>query len=235
MNKIAILTLLAISSVATYFVVADGSESSDLKISAVTAEYIIEEISNETPKDMELYEKEDKELVSLPDYDFDINEIDEALELTKMAEVDSDRLYEHNNIFIESSMDIVSQDLAQKKGINPLSAIEINKNSITKVKVGDIIALPFVDAAKYKAKISDKIVHKDGSTSITGNLTDTDKKYSIVLTQGKNSSFGSLTTPEGAYEIEVVNGKGYIYSVNDIDKKYIDYDKEDVIHVEKES
>jgi hypothetical protein len=82
---------------------------------------------------------------------------------------------------------------------------------------------------------SDKIIHKDGSTSITGNLINSNKKYSVVLTQGKNSSFGSLTTPEGTYEIEVLNGKGYVYSVNDIDKKRIDYTKEDVIQVDKES
>ncbi len=236
MNKIAIFTLLAISSVTTYFVVAGGSESSDIKISKVAVEVEIpKEVLTEIIQDVDSYREEDKELMSLPSYDLDIGEIDEALDLTKMAEIEIDTSFEHKSIFIESSMDIVVQTLPKKDGIDPLSAIEISKNSIAKVKVGDTITLPFVDAAKYKAKISDKIVHKDGSTSITGNLLNTDNKYSIVLTEGKNSAFGSLTTPEGAYEIEVVDGKGYVYSVNDIDNKRIDYSKEDVIHVDKES
>ncbi len=235
MNKIVIFTLLVISSVATYFVVAGGSESSDTNKVVSLAVEVPQQNSEELPKDMEFYDNKDKELMSLPEYDLDISEIDEVLELNEIASVDIDIPHEHKDIFLESSINIVSQDFPQKDGIEPLSAIEIKKDSISKVKIGDTITLPFVDDAKYRAKISDKIIHKDGSTSITGNLINRDKKYSVVLTQGKNSSFGSLTTPEGTYEIEVLNGKGYVYSVNDIDKKRIDYSKEDVIQVDKES
>jgi hypothetical protein len=234
MNKIVIFTLLAISSVATYFVVAGGSESSNTKVAPLAVETPQQNVA-EIPKDMEFYDKKDKELMSLPKYNLDISEIDEALELNEIASVDIDMPHEHKDIFLESSINIVSQEFPQKDGIEPLSAIEIKKDSISKVKIGDTITLPFVDDAKYRAKISDKIIHKDGSTSITGNLINSNKKYSVVLTQGKNSSFGSLTTPEGTYEIEVLNGKGYVYSVNDIDKKRIDYTKEDVIQVDKES
>jgi len=234
MNKIVIFTLLAISSVATYFVVAGGSESSNTKVAPLVVETPQQNVA-EIPKDMEFYDKKDKELMSLPKYNLDISEIDEALELNEIASVDIDMPHEHKDIFLESSINIVSQEFPQKDGIEPLSAIEIKKDSISKVKIGDTITLPFVDDAKYRAKISDKIIHKDGSTSITGNLINSNKKYSVVLTQGKNSSFGSLTTPEGTYEIEVLNGKGYVYSVNDIDKKRIDYTKEDVIQVDKES
>ncbi len=234
MNKIVIFTLLAISSVATYFVVAGGSESSNTKVAPLAVETPQQNVA-EIPKDMEFYDKQDKELMSLPKYNLDISEIDEALELNEIASVDINMPHEHKDIFLESSINIVSQEFPQKDGIEPLSAIEIKKDSISKVKIGDTITLPFVDDAKYRAKISDKIIHKDGSTSITGNLINSNKKYSVVLTQGKNSSFGSLTTPEGTYEIEVLNGKGYVYSVNDIDKKRIDYTKEDVIQVDKES
>ncbi len=234
MKKTLIFTILVISSVATYFVVAENSKSSDLKISNQTQIKAQKETLNQITKDIELYDKEDKKLLSLPNDDFDISEIEKALKLTNIDELDSESSsHEHDDIFIESSINIVAQDLEQKNGVDPLSAIEINKNSISKVKVGDVIVLPFVDAAKYKAKISEKIVHNDGSTSIVGDLVNTDKQYSIVLTEGKHSSFGSLRTPEGAYEIEVVNGKGYIYSVNEIDNKYIDYNKADVIEIKK--
>jgi hypothetical protein len=38
-----------------------------------------------------------------------------------------------------------------------------------------------------------------------------------------------MTTPDGAFEIESKNGVEYIYSVGDINKRYMDYTKSDVL------
>ena len=128
----------------------------------------------------------------------------------------------------ENSIEEVEKIISKKQGVEPLFAIKIDKSTIRQLEIGETLALPYMGG--YEAKVSNKIVHKNGSVSITGNLVNADNNYVVVFTEGKSAIFGTVTTPDGAYEVETKNGQGYIYAVNDIDSKWIDYTKSDTVN-----
>jgi hypothetical protein len=133
---------------------------------------------------------------------------------------------------VEADMEEVKKNFPTKEGITPVIAVEVLKNSVSNLEVGDTISLPYMGSGEYEATITSKKTHKNGSVSVSGNLKDSDNKYSVVLTEGKSMSFGTITTPNGSFEIETKDGKGYVYSTDAIDKKWIDYTKSDTLHSE---
>ena len=121
------------------------------------------------------------------------------------------------------------ENFPSKNGIIPVTAIEMPKNSIAKLNIGDTVSLPYMGTGQFDAKITTKTTHKNGSITVTGNLVDSDSQYSVVLTEGNNMSFGTVTTPHGSYEIEVKNGQGYVYSTDSIDNEWVDDSKKDTL------
>ena len=172
--------------------------------------------------------------------EFDTLEPFEVELMKNLPDLDSDKLKDREGldriqkIYTEIDQDELSKELLAKENVQPQLAIEIKRNSISKLNIGDTISLPNIGEVGYEAIVSKKIVHNNGSVSITGNLVGSqNNNYSMVFTQGKNSSYASFTTPEGAFEIETVNGQGFVYSVKDIEKVFIDPKKEDAISIPK--
>ena len=175
------------------------------------------------------------ELPSLEEENLSELELDDEIELKeKLVEIPKKIIEQKSDtslsIYVEADIDELLKKVPTKKSISPILGIQIEPNSISKLNVGDTIKLPSLGQIEYEAKITKKITHKNGSTSVTGNLVgDQNAKFSVVLTEGKTSSYASITTPEGAYEIETINGIGYVYSVQDIENKYIDPTKDDFL------
>jgi len=136
--------------------------------------------------------------------------------------------------FLEEDMDDMKLQVKPLEGIEPLSAISIEKNIISNSKVGDIIVLPSIDGSYYEMIIKGKNKSAMGNVSIYGDYMENGIAYHSILTEGKQSSYISMTTPEGTYEVNLINGKGYVYSSVDIENKKIDYTKSDTIEVLEE-
>lgn len=167
-------------------------------------------------------------------------------EFTKLAKVDEekeqlsekslDKVKEEKETKVQSlyqkiDKETLLKEVAPKKLVTPLLAINIEEKTIAELSVGDVIQLPPVGQVTYEAVISQKVRHKNGSVSVSGNLIgDGNDKHAVILTEGKTTSYASISTPEGAFEIETVNGKGYIYSVKEIENSYVDPHKEDILH-----
>lgn len=148
--------------------------------------------------------------------------------LTKVEKV---KVQKVANIYHQIDKEELLKEMPHKQRVEPLLGIQIVENSISKLAVGDVIKLPAVGQIEYQVSISKKITHKNGSTSVTGNLVgDQNSKHAVILTEGKSTSYASINTPEGAFEIETINGVGYVYSVQDIENEYINPDKEDILH-----
>ncbi|CAA6814404.1 MAG: Unknown protein [uncultured Sulfurovum sp.] len=163
----------------------------------------------------------------------DFNENDKQDASMKMVNVEPKKIEVQTvqNIYHEIDKEELLKKIPAKKLVSPILGIEVSQNSIAKLVLGDIIKLPTLGQVEYEAKISKKVTHKNGSTSVTGNLIgDQNTQHAIILTEGKNTSYASISTPEGAFEIETINGIGYVYSVQDIENQYIDRDKEDILH-----
>ncbi len=125
-------------------------------------------------------------------------------------------------------IDIDEVKSIKKSDINPILAVSVDGDNLLNANIGDVVELPTIGGSNYQVMITDKKRNKSGSITISGNLVE-DEKYSAVLTGSKKGLYGSITTPNGAYEIEIQNGKGYIYSVEDIEKKRVDDSKSDEI------
>ena len=185
-------------------------------------------------KMLELATLEDEGLLTFEEDNLSVEDIDSALKKEQEADSevepkmvnDEHMLY---NIMLEANMDEVNKEITPKSGIDPIIAIKVEKESLKNLKKGDRIALPYMGMGEYEAQISSKTIHKNGSVSVTGNIVGSNGDYSVVLTEGKNSMFGSITTKDGAFEIETINGKGYVYSVDEIDREWIDYGKKDTL------
>jgi len=144
-----------------------------------------------------------------------------------LAQEDLDELID---IYKEIDKEELLETVSPKKMVTPMMGIQIEKNNIANLFVGDTIKLPNVGQVEYTAKITKRVEHNNGSVSVAGNLiSDENAKYSVTLTEGKTTSYASITTPEGAFEVETIDGVGYIYSVKDIEDKYIDSNKEDFL------
>ena len=160
-----------------------------------------------------------------------LEEIDKVLvlESKNLDEIEPEMVEERKDIWGQTDMDEVEKEFSSKEGVSPLRAIKLPKNSIKSLKVGDTVVLPNMGNGEFEAKISEKKTHKNGSVTVSGNLTGSGNQYAVVLTEGKNMSFGTVTTPNSSFEIETRNGVGYVYSTDDIDRAYIDHSKTDVI------
>ena len=223
MKKRIVFTAISLIAVTAYILLApsnststvtDNKEENILDAPMLEDEALIfDEESLKLDKVEKSLEEEDKNLVP--------KEVEPEMVQEESVEV--------NNIMVETDMEEVKKSFPAKEGISPLIAVEIPKGSVSKLNIGDKIALPYMGTGEYEATITGKITHKNGSVSVTGNLDDAGKRYSVVLTEGKNMSFGTVTTPDGSFEIETKDGQGYVYSTDTIDQKWIDYSKSDTL------
>ncbi|HHB94854.1 MAG TPA: hypothetical protein ENK88_06890 [Campylobacterales bacterium] len=145
----------------------------------------------------------------------------------KMTKIVIDK--EPINLFEELDIDRLKEEIPTKKSIKPILAIKIPPNYIKNLNKGDKVILPYIDEIEYQAEIIKKKTHHNGSVSVTGKLLDTQERCSIVLSEGDKYSFGTINLPNRSLELELIKGKGYIYSVDDIDNRWIDYNKKDTI------
>jgi len=132
------------------------------------------------------------------------------------------------NFFKELDIFVLEESLKSKRDIEPILAVEIKKNSIRNLKVGDKINLPYM-RDEYIAQVTKKEEDENGIISVIGKILDIGDEYSVVLSEGDRYIFGDFYLPYESFEMELVDGKGYIYSINDIDSKRIDYSKDDFI------
>jgi hypothetical protein len=186
-------------------------------------------VSIEAVDDFDHDNFDDKYLELLDERDVILDRIDAELNEEPKGEVIVPAALADPQAFIkEGSIEEAEKVISKKQGVEPLFAIKIDKSTIRQLEIGETLALPYMGG--YEAKVSNKIVHKNGSVSITGNLVNADNNYVVVFTEGKSAIFGTVTTPDGAYEVETKNGQGYIYAVNDIDTKWIDYTQSDTVN-----
>lgn len=230
MKKIIIASAIVMVAILIYsFIPQTTSSNRPLTDVATTPE--------EVEKDgemLELPELDDKALLSGVEENLTQEDMDEVLteDTVPPQEVEPEMVQEVQDIMVESDMNEIKNKLPLKKGVTPIIGVEIAKNSITQLKVGDTIALPYMGSGEYEAKIESKTTHANGSVSVSGNLLDSGNQYSVVLTEGKNSAFGTVTTPNGSFEIETKDGQGYVYSTDEIDQAWIDHSKGDTLHPE---
>jgi hypothetical protein len=228
MKKVMFFLLLVVAGIGIYF----SFFSSQVQVTEVISVNTIENL-----EDAFIEEPQLEELIEEKEENLSVDDIDKALELEKdldvPEEVEPEMVAETKDIMVETSMEEVVKNFAPKEGIKPVAAIELPKNSISKLNIGDTILLPNMGNGEFEAKITNKKEHKNGSVTVTGNLVDTGNQYSVVLTEGKNMSFGTVTTPNGSYEIEVKDGQGYVYSTDAIDREWIDHSQSDTLSPHK--
>lgn len=231
MKKIIIASAIIMVAILIYsFIPQTTSTNSPLTDVASTPEEI-----DKDGEMLELPELDDKALLSaVEEENLTQEDMDEAFteDTTLPQEVEPEMVQEVQDIMVESDINEIKNKLPLKKGVTPIIGVEIAKNSITQLKVGDTIALPYMGSGEYEAKIENKTTHANGSVSVSGHLLDSNNQYSVVLTEGKNSSFGTVTTPNGSFEIETKDGQGYVYSTDEIDQEWIDHSKGDTLHPE---
>jgi len=219
MKKLILFTAITLIAVTTYSFLPPSNSNST--VTDDKEEKILEAPMLED--EALIFDEENLKLESL-------EEEDENLSLEEVEpEMVQEESVEVKDIMVETDIEEVKKSFPSKKGVSPLIAVEIPKGSVSKLNIGDKILLPYMGAGEYEATITEKITHKNGSVSVTGNLDDLGNQYSVVLTEGKNMSFGTVTTPNGSFEIEAKNGQGYVYSTDTIDQKWIDYTKSDTL------
>ena len=159
-----------------------------------------------------------------------IQKVDKFENELKKLKVEKDLILNEDSEVLSpfTIIDIDEVKSIKKSDINPVSAVSVDSDNLLNANIGDVVELPTIGGSNYQVMITDKKRNKSGSITISGNLVE-DEKYSAVLTGSKKGLYGSITTPDGAYEIEIQNGKGYIYSVEDIEKKRVDDSKSDEI------
>ena len=160
-----------------------------------------------------------------------LDEVDRALVLEEktLEVIEPEMVEERKDIWVQDDIEDVVKEFSSKEGVSPIIAINLPKNTIKNLNVGDTVLLPNMANGNFEAKITEKKTHKNGSVTVLGNLIGSGNQYAVVLTEGKNMSFGTINTPNGSFEIETRNGVGYVYSTDDIDRAYIDHNKTDVL------
>ena len=130
-----------------------------------------------------------------------------------------------------SEVDIDDTKLTMKTipGVEPISAIHINKNMLKTVQTGDTLVLPEIDGVSYELEVTHRTVSNNDNISLNGIFTDNGIKYNAIITEGTKSTLMSFSTPTASYEVELLDGTGYIYLNADIENEKIDYAKSDVI------
>lgn len=225
MKKIIVFTAITLIAVTAYLLLAPSNSTSNSTVTDNKEEKILE---------APMLEDEalifDEESLKLDNVEKSLEEEDKNLVPKEVEpEMVQEESVEVKDIMVETDSEEVQKSFPSKEGVSPLIAVEIPKGSVRTLNIGDKISLPYMGAGEYQATITGKITHKNGSVSVTGNLDDSGKQYSVVLTEGKNMSFGTVTTPDGSFEIETKDGQGYLYSTDTIDQKWIDYSKSDTL------
>ena len=224
MKKIIFFLLLVVVAIGVYF----SSVSSEKQVPEIITLDDIEQIEDDFDEEPLL-----EELIEEKEENLSIKDIEKVLDLEDNElmpkEIEPEMVADALDIMVETEMADVEKNFPSKEGIKPVTAIEMSKNSVAKLNIGDTVSLPYMGTGQFDAKITSKTTHKNGSVTVSGNLVDSNSGHSVVLTEGKNMTFGTVTTPNGSYEIEVKNGQGYVYSTDEIDKKWIDYGKSDTL------
>lgn len=224
MKKIIFFLLLVVVAIGVYF----SSVSSEKQVPEIITLDDIEQIEDDFDEEPLL-----EELIEEKEENLSIKDIEKVLDLEDNElmpkEIEPEMVADALDIMVETEMADVEKNFPSKEGIKPVTAIEMSKNSVAKLNIGDTVSLPYMGTGQFDAKITAKTTHKNGSVTVSGNLVDSNSGHSVVLTEGKNMTFGTVTTPNGSYEIEVKNGQGYVYSTDEIDKKWIDYGKSDTL------
>jgi len=224
MKKI-IIPMATLSVTAMLYLVWFSAKKSSFQYVELTITEEIKALDNEKlEEDLGLDLLDDEELTLI-----DIDRVLTADNRMEVIEEDVPRIEEASMIIFEDDMEEVKKRVSPKKGIPPLFAIRIDNNVLSKLNIGDTLVLPFMGLDEYEATIEDKVIHPNGSVSVSGNLVDSDQ-YSIVFTQGETSLYGTVVTPTGSFEIETKNGYGYIYNTANIDSRWIDYQKSDTLN-----
>jgi len=131
--------------------------------------------------------------------------------------------------FNEEDIDETKLIMETISGVEPISAIRINKELIKTVNIGDILVLPELDGVSYELEITHRTVSANGNISLNGTFSENGIPYHSIITEGGKSTLMSFSTPTGSYEVELLDGLGYIYLNADIENEKIDYTKSDVI------
>jgi len=226
MKKIIIVVSIVFIAMLIYTFVPQSSNSITSPIDPLS------KVMDEDVKMLELPKLDNKALALDEEENLTVDDMDKELnkEREEVQEVEPKMVATVHDIMVESDLKEIEKKFPLKEGIVPVTGIEISKGVISNLKVGDKVVLPYMGTGEYEAKISSKTTHANGSVSVTGNLLDGSNQYSVVLTEGKTSAFGSVTTPDGSFEIETKDGQGYVYSTDEIDKKWIDYSHTDTLH-----
>jgi hypothetical protein len=147
------------------------------------------------------------------------------IELDKLNDIDEDELTNnssfeiYNNIFSQiDKSNINDMEKSKYVDVTPVAYININTEELSKVKVNDIVELPFLGTSNYSSKIIDKKVFKNGDISLFGKLENESDIFDFIITIGHEAAFGVISTPDGSYEIETYNGNGYLLDVAEINK-----------------
>lgn len=226
MKKIIIVISLVFIAALMYTFISHPKEITKQKSDSIS------KIMDEDVEILELPKLDDKALVLDEDENLMAEDMDNELmeEERESQEVEPEIVATVHDIMVESDLNEIGKKFAPKEGITPVAGIEISKGTISSLKVGDRVLLPYMGTGEYEAEISAKTTHANGSVSVTGNLLDGTNQYSVVLTEGKNTAFGTVSTPDGSFEIETKDGQGYVYSTDEIDNKWIDYNQSDTLH-----
>jgi len=185
----------------------------------------IKQIDIDKDDDIMSLDKMEKELKN---FDEKVKSIDSELNIDKYK-IDNKRHSSeyYTNIFNQLDKDSV-KNISKKSDVEPIKAVSVDENSLVKINKGDVFELPLLGNSVYNVKVDQKVQNKNGSVTITGNLVE-NNNYSVIMTKGKERTFMTVSTPDGSYEVEIKNGEGYVYSVKDIEKKRIDYNKPDTL------
>ena len=147
-------------------------------------------------------------------------------------ETDIEESYPNNksySIFEEIDIDSLRLTMKPMKDVEPIAALQMKRNIIKEMEVGDTIVLPSIEGNSYELIVTHKKVSSRGNVTIDGNFMENGINYSAIMTEGHDATFISMNTPEGTYEMELLHGTGYIYANSDINKAKIDYSKLDEI------
>lgn len=154
----------------------------------------------------------------------------------KKTQQKKEEVFVRKDVFVSDAFEdvevtVLASKMEHKKGVSPLFAFNMKKDSIKNLRVNDHLELPELEGAVYDLRAETRTVNKNGSVTIKASIEGEDRKYYTVLTEGESVSFITAYTPEGVYEFEMINGSGYVYRATDINNARIDYSHSDGVAV----
>jgi len=97
----------------------------------------------------------------------------------------------------------------------PLTMLDINYESLNKLKTGDKISIPLFSGQSLSLVINKNTANKDFSV-IKGVFEADDIKLPVSLSYREGSVFGSIATSDGEYRISKMSGVHVIYKIPDL-------------------